>query len=130
VSRLPRCWLNILSHRAAPQMCWQEKVGRTHRRWHCSPVRRRHRRGTARGGVLSPLRPEAGAQILFPLAERGSNTPDLAQYGVAENLYATPVFWLVCALTALVSFGHRYIERGAVWLFRPQARPPPRPGGD
>ncbi len=79
---------------------------------------------------MPPLRPEAGAQILFPLAERGSNTPDLAQYGVAENLYATPVFWLVCALTALVSFGHRYIERGAVWLFRPQARPPPRPGGD
>lgn len=64
------------------------------------------------------------AQILFPLAEMASHIPDSAQYGVAENLYATPVFWLACALTALVGFGHRFIERGAVWLFRPQVPPP------
>ncbi len=63
------------------------------------------------------------AQILFPLAEMASHTPDSAQYGVAENLYATPVFWLACVLTALVGFGHRFIERGAVWLFRPQVGP-------
>ena len=49
--------------------------------------------------------------------------PDSAQYGVAKNLFQTPAFWLACVLTALVGFGHRFVERGFVWLFRPQARP-------
>ena len=51
------------------------------------------------------------------------NIPDSAQYGVAKNLFQTPAFWLACVLTALVGFGHRFVERGFVWLFRPQARP-------
>ena len=63
-----------------------------------------------------------GAQILFELVEVAGNVPDSAQYGVAKNLFQTPAFWLACVLTALVGFGHRFVERGFVWLFRPQAR--------
>ena len=50
------------------------------------------------------------------------NVPDSAQYGVAKNLFQTPSFWLACILTALIGFGHRFVERGFVWIFRPQAR--------
>ena len=63
-----------------------------------------------------------GAQIIFELVEVAGNVPDSAQYGVAKNLFQTPAFWLACVLTALVGFGHRFVERGFVWLFRPQAR--------
>ena len=43
----------------------------------------------------------------------------LLQYGVAENVFANPSFWFVCLLANLTTFGHRYIERAAVWLFKP-----------
>lgn len=41
------------------------------------------------------------------------------QYGVADNVFANPTFWFVCLLANLTTFGHRYIERAGVWLFKP-----------
>lgn len=62
--------------------------------------------------------------VLYPLFEESIDTYDVTQYGVAYNVFANPTFWFIIILVNLVSFGHRYIERGAVWLFRPQVRLP------
>ena len=45
---------------------------------------------------------------------------DVAQFGVALNLFGTAAFWFTIIVCMLISFGHRYIERSYVWLFRPQ----------
>jgi magnesium-transporting ATPase (P-type) len=58
-------------------------------------------------------------QALYPAALEAVGTHDVAQTGVALRLFASPRFWLVCALCAVAAFGHRFAERGAVWLFRP-----------
>lgn len=59
-------------------------------------------------------------QILYALVEQALQRYDVEQYGVAEYLYQTGAFWTVLLACALVSFGHRILERGYVWLFRPQ----------
>lgn len=68
-----------------------------------------------------------GAQILYALVEQGLKKYDVQQYGVAQYLFATAPFWFVVLACGLISFGHRIIERGYVWLFRPQVllRAPP-----
>ena len=58
--------------------------------------------------------------VLYPLFELGIGTYDVTQYGVAYNVFANPTFWFVIILANLVSFGHRFVERSAIWLFRPQ----------
>ena len=64
------------------------------------------------------------AQILFALVEQALKSYDVSQFGVAENLFATGPFWFIILVCGLVSFGHRFIERALVWLFRPQVLPP------
>ena len=59
-------------------------------------------------------------QILYALVEQGLGSYDVEQFGVAEYLYQTGTFWTVLLICALVSFGHRLLERGYIWLFRPQ----------
>lgn len=58
-------------------------------------------------------------EILFPLVEMLFGIYDSAQYGIAVNIFANPSFWFVVILANLVTFGHRFIERAVVWLFRP-----------
>ena len=62
--------------------------------------------------------------VLYPLFELGIGTYDVTQYGVAYNVFANPTFWFVIILANLVSFGHRFVERSAIWLFRPQVGSP------
>lgn len=47
-------------------------------------------------------------------------TADAAQAGSALAIFSSPRFWLICLLCALSTFGHRFAERGFVWLFKPQ----------
>lgn len=69
------------------------------------------------------------SQVLYALVEQGLKKYDVQQYGVAQYLYATGTFWFAVFACGLISFGHRIIERGYVWLFRPQvlhtSLPPP-----
>ena len=69
-------------------------------------------------------------QVLYALVEQGLKKYDVQQYGVAQYLYATGTFWFAVLACGLISFGHRIIERGYVWLFRPQvlhtSLPPPQ----
>lgn len=58
-------------------------------------------------------------EIIFPLVEQWFSVADSAQYGVGQYVFSTPTFWFVCLLANMTTFGHRYIERAAVWLFRP-----------
>ena len=58
-------------------------------------------------------------ELIFPLVEQLFKVADSAQYGVAKNVFATPTFWFVCLLANMTTFGHRYIERAGVWLFKP-----------
>ena len=58
-------------------------------------------------------------EIIFPLVEQWFSVADSAQYGVAQYVFRTPSFWFVCLLANMTTFGHRYIERAAIWLFRP-----------
>lgn len=58
--------------------------------------------------------------VLFPLVEQVFDVYDVTQYGVAYNVFANATFWFSIILCNLATFGHRYVERGAVWLFRPQ----------
>ena len=44
---------------------------------------------------------------------------DSAQAGVASALFGDPRFWLVCVLTAALTFGHRFAVRGGIARFRP-----------
>lgn len=61
--------------------------------------------------------------ILYPLFDLGIGTFDVAQFGVAYAIFQGATFWFAIIICNLVTFGHRYIERGAVWLFRPQVCP-------
>lgn len=61
--------------------------------------------------------------VLYPLFDLGIGTYDVAQFGVAYAIFSGPTFWFVIIICNLVSFGHRYVERGAVWLFYPQVQP-------
>lgn len=77
-------------------------------------------------GESAELRGSVGAQILYALVEQGLKKYDVQQYGVAQYLFATGPFWFVVLACGLISFGHRIIERGYVWLLRPQVlRAPP-----
>ena len=58
--------------------------------------------------------------ILYPLFDLGIGTFDVAQFGVAYGIFQGATFWFAIIICNIVTFGHRYIERGAVWLFRPQ----------
>ena len=60
------------------------------------------------------------AQILYALVEQALGSYDVEQFGIAQYLYQTGDFWTILLACALVSFGHRILERGYVWLFRPQ----------
>lgn len=60
------------------------------------------------------------AQILYALVEQALGSYDVEQFGIAQYLYQTGAFWTILLACALVSFGHRILERGYVWLFRPQ----------
>ena len=62
-------------------------------------------------------------QILYALVEQALQSYDVEQFGVAQYLYTTGAFWFTLLACALVSFGHRLLERGYVWLFRPQVCP-------
>lgn len=62
-------------------------------------------------------------QILYALVEQALQSYDVEQFGVAQYLYTTGAFWTTLLACALVSFGHRLLERGYVWLFRPQVSP-------
>ena len=62
-------------------------------------------------------------QILYALVEQALQSYDVEQFGVAQYLYTTGAFWTTLLACALVSFGHRLLERGYVWLFRPQVCP-------
>ncbi|CAK0743492.1 hypothetical protein CVIRNUC_001474 [Coccomyxa viridis] len=59
-------------------------------------------------------------EILYALVEQALQSYDVEQFGVAQYLYTTGAFWFTLLACALVSFGHRLLERGYVWLFRPQ----------
>lgn len=61
-------------------------------------------------------------QVLYALAELGLQRYDSQQFGIAQYLYATGAFWFTLLVCAIISFGHRLVERGYVWLFRPQVR--------
>lgn len=63
------------------------------------------------------------AQVLYALVEQGLSKYDVQQFGVAQYLYATGTFWFSVLACGLMSLGHRIIERGYVWLFRPQVLP-------
>jgi len=70
--------------------------------------------------------------VIYPLFDLGIGTYSVSQYGVAYAIFSGPTFWFVIIICNLVSFGHRYVERGYVWLFRPQVPlhppfPPPPP---
>ena len=71
------------------------------------------------------------AQILYALVEQALGSYDVEQFGIAQYLYQTGAFWTILLACALVTFGHRLLERGYVWLFRPQVRKswwcPPNP---
>ena len=58
-------------------------------------------------------------EILFPLVEMLFTIYDSAQFGIAVNVFANASFWFVIILANTVTFGHRFIERAVVWLFRP-----------
>ena len=60
------------------------------------------------------------AQMAFASVEQALHSYDVAQFGVAQNLFGTGAFWFTIIVCMLISFGHRYIERSYVWLFRPQ----------
>eukprot|EP00210_Caulerpa_lentillifera_P001725 g1657.t1 len=57
--------------------------------------------------------------ILFPYIERAFDIYDSKQYGIAEDLFSTPIFWLTILAVYLITFGHRYFIRTTKWLFRP-----------
>ena len=59
-------------------------------------------------------------QIGYAAFLRAKGTSDAAQAGSALAIFSSPRFWLVCLLCALATFGHRFAERGFVWLFKPQ----------
>ena len=58
--------------------------------------------------------------IVYPLFQNGIHTYDVSQYGVAYAIMGSATFWFVIILANVITFGHRYLERGWVWLFRPQ----------
>jgi hypothetical protein len=60
--------------------------------------------------------------VLYALVEQSLSRYDMEQFGVAQYLYATGYFWFSLLACAIFSFGHRLVERGYVWLFRPQVR--------
>eukprot|EP00210_Caulerpa_lentillifera_P001750 g1680.t1 len=57
--------------------------------------------------------------ILFPYIERGFDIYDSRQYGIAEDVFSTAIFWLVIFGVYSITFGHRYFIRTTKWLFRP-----------
>lgn len=57
--------------------------------------------------------------ILFPYIERGFSIYDAKQYGIAEDVFSTAIFWLVIFGVYSITFGHRYFMRATKWLFRP-----------
>lgn len=59
--------------------------------------------------------------VLYPLFDLGIGTYDVAQFGVAYAIFSGATFWFTIIICNIVTFGHRYVERGCVWLFRPQA---------
>ena len=63
-------------------------------------------------------------QILYALVEQALGAYDVEQFGVAMYLYQTGAFWTILLVCALLSFGHRLLERGYIWLFRPQVHIP------
>eukprot|EP00210_Caulerpa_lentillifera_P006951 g6646.t1 len=57
--------------------------------------------------------------ILFPYIERAFDIYDSRQYGIAEDVFSTAIFWLVIFGVYSITFGHRYFVRTTKWLFRP-----------
>ena len=62
--------------------------------------------------------------ILYPLFDLGIGTYDVSQFGVANAIFSGATFWFVIIICNIITFGHRYVERGYVWLFRPQVSIP------
>ncbi|GAB4813242.1 hypothetical protein N2152v2_000288 [Parachlorella kessleri] len=56
---------------------------------------------------------------IFPLVELGIGYYDPANVGVGEQILRSPTFWFVIIVTYIVTFGMRFAERTAVWVFRP-----------
>lgn len=57
--------------------------------------------------------------LIFPYAERLFDIFDPAQFGVAENLFATSSFWLTIVAVYAATFGYRYLSRTIKWLYYP-----------
>ncbi|CAD7701700.1 unnamed protein product [Ostreobium quekettii] len=57
--------------------------------------------------------------IIFPIGQRWFDVFDPAQYGVAENLFMTAIFWLTIIAVNAAAFGFRYVTRTYKWLYRP-----------
>ena len=54
--------------------------------------------------------------LLFPYVERGFNFFDASQYGVAEDLFSTAVFWVVILAIYALTFGMRFDSHTAMVL--------------
>lgn len=48
--------------------------------------------------------------IMFPYIERGLNIYDEGQYGVAEDLFKTPIFWFIIMGVYALTFGVRSVQ--------------------
>jgi len=57
--------------------------------------------------------------LLFPYVQRGFDIYDETQYGVAEDLFSTPIFWFIILSVYALTFGFRYFNRSVKWLFAP-----------
>ncbi|KAK9810005.1 hypothetical protein WJX72_003251 [[Myrmecia] bisecta] len=59
-------------------------------------------------------------ELIFPLLQKAFNVYDPGQWGVAEVVFSNATFWLLLIVCNFTAFGHRYLERSVVWLYRPQ----------
>jgi len=57
--------------------------------------------------------------LLFPYVQRAFDIYDESQYGVAEDLFSTPIFWFIILSVYSLTFGFRYFNRSVKWLFLP-----------
>lgn len=46
--------------------------------------------------------------IIYPYVEKAINYYDSAQYGIAEDLFSTVIFWYIIISVYLFTFGFRY----------------------
>jgi magnesium-transporting ATPase (P-type) len=59
-------------------------------------------------------------EVVFAYIEEGISYYDPGQYGVFVRVAKSPTFWFCQIVVYILCFGHRFLERAIVWLFRPQ----------